>query len=62
MKNMLLWSSSFWDNYESEEEARENLGEIILENSTYESEEEITFNDIIDEFNRKIKQYKKVNI
>ena len=51
MKDMFLWSSSFWDNYKSEEEARENLGEIILENSTYESEEEITFNDIIDEFN-----------
>ena len=46
MKDMFLWSSSLWDNYESEEEARKNFGEIILENSTYESEEEITFNDI----------------
>ena len=50
MKDMFLWSSSFWDNYESEEEAKADLGDLIMENKGYSCEEQITFSDIIDEF------------
>ena len=51
MKDMFLWSSYFWDNYESVEEAKKVFAETIMDNSTYESEEEITSDDIFREFN-----------
>lgn len=50
MKDMFLWSSSFWDNYENEEKAVADFGDLIMENCGYDNEEQITFSDIIDEF------------
>ena len=50
MKDMFLWSSSFWDNYENEEKAKADFGDLIMEHCGYDSEEQITFSDIIDEF------------
>ena len=51
MKNLMLWSEDFYDNYESYEEAKECFGDLILENSMYESEDEITDEDILRQFN-----------
>ena len=50
MKDMFLWSSSFWDNYENEEKAKADFGDLIMEHCGYDSEEQIIFSDIIDEF------------
>ena len=32
MKDMFLWSSSFWDSYENEEKAIADFGDLIMEN------------------------------
>ena len=50
MKDMFLWSSSFWDNYKNEEKAIADFGDLIMERCGYYDMEEITFSDIIDEF------------
>lgn len=50
MKDMFLWSSSFWDSYENEEKAIADFGDLIMENKGYSCEEQITFSDVIDEF------------
>lgn len=50
LKESLLYSSSLWDNYKNLEEAKESLKDIIMENKDYESEEEITDQDVFDLF------------
>lgn len=50
MKDMFLWSSDFWDNYDDEEEAKLDFGDLIMYNKGYSSEDEITFEELIEEF------------
>lgn len=50
MKNMFLWSSSIFDNYENEDKAIADFGDLIMEQCDYDSKEQITFSDILNEF------------
>ena len=61
MKDMFLWSSSFWDSYESEEKAIADFGDLIMERCGYYDMEEITFSDIIDEFDSFVRFLKKTD-
>lgn len=51
MKNMLLWSEDFYDNYEDYDKAKESFGDLIMERNGYASMDEITQDDILEEFN-----------
>lgn len=51
MKDTKLWSENFYDNYDSYEDAKENLKDEIMDNSLYESEDEITEDDVLNQFN-----------
>ena len=50
MKDMKLWSEDFYENYGSEEEAKKSFGDLIVENKGYESLDEVTYEDIMEEF------------
>lgn len=50
MKNCLLYSNSLWDNYKDLEEAKAEIGDLISFNKGYESIEDITDEDIYDDF------------
>lgn len=51
MKNTMLWSEDFYDNYKDYEDAKKSFGDLIMERCGYESMDEITHDDILEEFN-----------
>lgn len=51
MKNQILWSTDLDDMYGSKENFIKEYGDLIMANCGYESEDEITDEDIYEEFN-----------
>lgn len=54
MKNMMLWSDGFYENYKDYDNAKESFGDLIMERKGYESMNEITMDDILEEFNDEV--------
>ena len=50
MKDTILWSTDFDDNYKDESEFIAEYGDLIMHHCNYRSKDEITSDDVLDEF------------